>query len=134
MYKRQVLNIYIPKYGPVKKILSDQGKQFTNKKWQSELEKHSIQAVLTAIRRPQGNLAERVTRELGRLFCTYSNTNQCRWPDYLEFFEASIKGNYSDTTVSVTNCKPEKRQSVSGMGASGGFQRRICLFQIWLKR
>ena len=43
-----VLNKYIPKYGPVKKILSDQGKQFTNRKWQSELEKHNIQTVLTA--------------------------------------------------------------------------------------
>ena len=26
---------------------------------------------------------------LGRLFRTYCNTNQSRWPDYLEFFEAS---------------------------------------------
>ena len=46
-----VLNKYIPKYGHVKKILSDQGKQFTNRKWQSELEKHNIQTVVTAIRR-----------------------------------------------------------------------------------
>ena len=89
-------NKYIPKYGPVKKILSDQGKQF-NKKWQSELEK---QAVLTPIRRPQGNLDERVNRELGRLFRTYCNTNQSRWPGYLEFFEA----------VSYTHLDVYKRQ------------------------
>ena len=31
-----VLNKYMPKYGHVKKLLSDQGKQFTNRKWQSE--------------------------------------------------------------------------------------------------
>ena len=76
---------YIPKYGHVKKILSDQGTQFQNKKWKAELEKRGIQAVLTAIRRPQGNLAERVNRELGRLFSTYCNNNQSKWPEYLEF-------------------------------------------------
>ena len=69
-----VLNKYILKNGPIKKILSDQGKHFTNTKWPSELEKHGVQTVLTVIRRPQGNLAERVNKELGRLFRTYCNT------------------------------------------------------------
>ena len=58
-----ILDKYIPKYGQVKKILSDQGKQFQNKNWKTELEKRNIQAVLTSIRRPQGNLAEKVNRE-----------------------------------------------------------------------
>ena len=49
-----IINKYIPKYGPIKELLSDQGKQFTNTKWHSELEKHGVQTVLTAIRRPQG--------------------------------------------------------------------------------
>ena len=59
--------------------------------------------MLTAIRRPQGNLSERVNRELGRLFRTYCNTNQSRWPDVLEFFEASINGSYNDTTGFTPN-------------------------------
>ena len=54
--------------------------------------------VLTAIRRPQGNLAERVNRELGRLFRTYCNTNQSKWTEYLEFFENAINGSYNTTT------------------------------------
>ena len=47
---RIILEKYIPKYGHVKKILSDQGTQFQNRKWKAELEKRGIQAVLTAIR------------------------------------------------------------------------------------
>ena len=98
-----VLNKYMPKNGPIKKILSDQGKQFTNTKWHSELEKHGVQTVLTAIRRPQGNLVERVNKELGRLFRTYCNVNQSKWPEFLEFFESAINGNYNSTTGYTPN-------------------------------
>ena len=31
-------------------------------------------------------------------FRTYCNTNQGKWPEYLEFFEQTINGNYNDTT------------------------------------
>lgn len=93
-----ILNKYIPKYGNVEKILTDQGKQFQNRRWHEELEKHNIQAILTSIRRPQGNLAERVNKEVGRLFRTYCHLEHSKWPEYLEFFEYVINNCYNDTT------------------------------------
>ena len=41
--------------------LKDNGKQFSNRLWSDTLTQHGTQPVLTAIRGPQGNLAERVT-------------------------------------------------------------------------
>ena len=84
-------------------VYKRQGQQFTNTKWHSELEKHGIQTVLTAIRRPQGNLAERVNKELGRLFRPDCNVNQSKWPEFLEFFESAINGNYNSTTGYTPN-------------------------------
>ncbi|MFP3031746.1 MAG: integrase, partial [Wolbachia sp.] len=46
-----ILDKYVPKHGQIKKLLSDQGKQFTNKRWSGKLEKNNIKAILTAIRR-----------------------------------------------------------------------------------
>ena len=98
-----ILEKYIPKYGYIKKILSDQGKQFQNEKWKAELGKRNTQALLTSIRRPQVNLAERFNRELGRLFRMYCNTNQSKWPEYLEFFELGINGSYNTTCLLYTS-------------------------------
>ena len=39
-----------------------------------------------------------MNRELGRLFRTYCNNNQSKWPEYLEFFEKAINGCYNTTT------------------------------------
>ena len=50
---KSVLNVilckYVPKYGQIKKILSDQGKQFQNKAWTETLTQHGVQPVLTSI-------------------------------------------------------------------------------------
>ena len=99
---RAVLNVilkqYIPKHGRVKSILSDQGKQFQNRLWAETLGQHHIKPILTSIRRPQGNLAERVNKELGKLFRIYCHENHAIWPEYLPFFEEAINGNYHHTT------------------------------------
>ena len=72
---RSVLNVIInkciPEYGHTKRVLTENGKQFSNKLWYDVLTQHEIQSVLTAIRRPKDNLAERANRELGRMFLVY---------------------------------------------------------------
>lgn len=93
-----ILKKYIPTHGPVEKILTDQGKQFQNKLWAETLGQHGIEAILTAIRRPQGNLAERVNKELSRLFRIYCHEAHNLWPQYLSFFEKTINENYNFTT------------------------------------
>ena len=52
-----LLQKYIPLYGKMKKILSDQGVQFQTEKWERTLRENGIQPVLTSIRHPKGNLA-----------------------------------------------------------------------------
>ena len=89
--------VTLEKYYPIKVS------NYRIKKWESKLHKNHIKVVLIAIRRPQGNLAERVNRELGRLFRTYCNTNQSKWAEYLEFFEQAINGNYNDTCLLYTS-------------------------------
>ena len=67
VYKRQVLlQKYIPTYGKMKKVLSDQGVQFQSKKLERTLRENGIQPILSSVRHPQGNLAERVNKELGK--------------------------------------------------------------------
>jgi hypothetical protein len=79
-------------------VLTDQGKQFQNKIWAETLDRYGIQPVLTSIRRPQGNLAERVNKELGKLFRIYCQQHHSNWPKYLEFFEEAINNSHNVTT------------------------------------
>ena len=88
-----ILNRYIPEHGEIKSVLSDQGKQFQNKHWAATLERHGIKAILTSIRRPQGNLAERVNREIGKssefivIKIRASGPNSCHSPqNVISFF------------------------------------------------
>ena len=50
------------------------------------------------IRHPQGNLAERVNKELGKYLCIYCHNQHNRWVEYLPCFEQAINDNYSDAT------------------------------------
>ena len=81
-----------------RRILSDQGKQFKNVLWSTALENNGIQPSLTSVRRSQGNLAEGVNNDLGRLFRNYCIDRQNIWPNYIQFFEQSLNENYNTTT------------------------------------
>lgn len=99
---KTVLNIIIKKYMPengrVQKIITDQGKQFQNKLWASTLRKEGIKPILTSIRHPQANLAERINKELGKYFRIYCHDNHRRWAEYIPFFQNAINNNYNETT------------------------------------
>ena len=109
-----LLQKYIPTYGRIKKILSDQGVQFQSEKWERMLRENGIQPVLTSIRHPQGNLAERVNKELGKYLRIYCHNQHNKWAEYLPFLEKAINENYSETTsyspVSYTHLDVYKRQ------------------------
>ena len=82
----------------MKKILSDQGVQFQSEMWEKTLKENGIQPVLTSIRHPQGNLAERVNKELGKYLRIYCHNQHNKWAEYLPFFEKAINENYSEAT------------------------------------
>ena len=54
--------------------------------------------MLRSIRHAQGNLAERVNKELGKYMHIYCHDQHNKWAEYLSFFEKSINENYSEAT------------------------------------
>lgn len=57
--------------GKPRRVLCDNGSQFISPNWGIFLERSGVQSAFISIRHPQSNPAERVMRELGRLFRTY---------------------------------------------------------------
>ena len=72
--------------------------QFQSKKWERTLRENGIQPVLKSIRHPQGKLAERVNKELGKYLRIYSHDQHNKWAEYLLFLEKAINENYSEET------------------------------------
>ena len=87
-----------------KRVLSDNGTQFTSPKWKNELEKVGIRVKFSSIRHPQSNPTERVMREIGRLFRTYCSTGHTKWPDYVRKIEYLL----NITTHYTTHCTPHE--------------------------
>jgi transposase InsO family protein len=62
---------YIPQVGKMKKILTDNGTQFTSNKWKDKLQELNIKPVFTTTYHPEGNPVERANRKIGRILRTY---------------------------------------------------------------
>ena len=77
---------YFVTIGKPARVLVDHGKQFTAKRFGSFLGEHHVKLVFSSVRHPQGNPAERVMRELGRLFRTYCRNKQTTWAKEMRQF------------------------------------------------
>lgn len=64
----RITDDYIPTYDTPKCIISDYGVQFTCKVWKQRLSELGIAPTTISVYHPQSNPAERVMRELGRMF------------------------------------------------------------------
>jgi len=89
---------YFPKYGVPKNIVSDHGRQFISKYWQTSLRKYNVQVSHTSIYHPQSNPAERVMRELGRMFRTYCHKQHSLWPQYVPYIEWTLNNIRHEST------------------------------------
>lgn len=86
---RKLIDSYFPEMGIPKRILSDNGTQFSSPKWGNRLRDLGIGVIFSSVRHPQGNPVERVMRELGRLFRTLCADKHTRWAKCIgdiEFF------------------------------------------------
>ena len=72
--------------------------QFQSEVCSRILKENGIQPILTSIRHPQGNLAERVNKELGKYLRIYGHKQHNRRAEYLSFFDKAINENYSEAT------------------------------------
>lgn len=100
---RRIVNDYIPTMGLFQKILTDNGTQFTSKKWIRKMEELKIKSIHTTAYHPESNPVERANREIGRLLRTYchkQHTNWLRWLDNVEFW-------INNTTHTTTGYSPQ---------------------------
>ncbi|XP_050544197.1 uncharacterized protein LOC126907144 [Daktulosphaira vitifoliae] len=110
----RIINNYIPDWGKPKIIVSDHGKQFISKVWQSKLSMLGIPPTLTSVYHPQSNPTERVMRELGRLFRTYCSEYHAEWPRYVSYIEWVLNNTIHESTsfTPIELFFPEKHQSL----------------------
>ena len=91
-------------HGKPKRILSDNGTQFTSLKWRNALEAEGIKVTFSSIRHPQSNPTERVMREIGRLFRTLCKNNHTTWANKVNEIEEIL----NITTHFSTQCVPHE--------------------------
>ena len=104
MSLRCMIEKYIPECGKPKRILSDNGTQFTSPKWRTALEEQGIDVVFSSIRHPQSNPTERVMREIGRMFRTFCNEKHTSWANHVKEIEKLL----NITTHFSTQCTPQE--------------------------
>lgn len=82
---KNILN-YISKYGPPKEILTDQGKEFTNKLIQELCKLNGIEHKLTSVYHPRTNgLTERFNQTLIQILSKNTEENPSTWDDWIPF-------------------------------------------------
>jgi len=86
---KKVLGDYLPKFGPIQRILTDNGTQFNNSRWKEQLGQNGIKAIFTTTYHPESNPVERTNREIGRMlraYCHHQHTNWVKWLETIEYW------------------------------------------------
>lgn len=94
----RMIDDYISTYGKPRCIVSDHGVQFRSKVWQKRLLDLGIPPTMTSVYHPQSNPAERVMRELGRMFRTYCHENHIEWPRHVPYIEWVLNNTVHEST------------------------------------
>jgi len=95
---------YIPKYGPVKQLLTDNGTQFNNTKWYDQLQCMRVKPLYTTTYHPESNPVERANREIGRILRTYCHAKHTSWVQWLHTIEFWL----NNTTHESTGYTPQQ--------------------------
>lgn len=91
------LQQYSQEHGKPQSVLTDNGTQFTTKKWVMGLHQLQIKAKFTAIRNPCTNIAERWNRQLGNLFRLFVHKKHTKWATYVKVIQAVLNETYQET-------------------------------------
>lgn len=83
MSLKKFLTDYCVKFGTPKRILSDNGSQFSSKIWENTLAEHGVQVIKSSIRNPESNQAEKVMYRLGQIFRTFCSHRHVTWIEWL---------------------------------------------------
>lgn len=70
---------YVEEIEKPKRVLFDNGTQFRSKKWLKEMSLLDMQVSYTSVYFPQGNMTERINREIGRLLRSLCHQQHTKW-------------------------------------------------------
>ena len=90
---KKLFEFYIPEMGKPKRILADNGTQFTSPIWGNKLRESGIRSIYNSVRHPQSNPTERVMRELGRLFRTLCSDSHSGWEKRFQILDIFLMYN-----------------------------------------
>lgn len=93
---------YIKQYGTPKRLLSDNGSQFSSHKWKKGLLELGIRELHTAIRNPKGNPSERYIKVVGECLRIACHGKHSTWAHYLEQVEDYINHSYNGSTENLS--------------------------------
>lgn len=82
----------------IEALLTDNGSQFTSKKWESNLDRMGIRILHTSVRNPGPNITERVNKELGRIFRIYCHEKHTKWVAFLKEIEQTYNNSIHCST------------------------------------
>jgi len=94
----RMIDDYISTYGRPRCIVSDHGVQFRSNVWQKRLSALGVPPTMTSVYHPQSNPAERVMRELGRMFRAYCHENHTEWPRHVSYIEWVLNNTVHEST------------------------------------
>jgi len=92
------LRAIVKNYLSKKKKLSDRGTQCISRSWKRKLENEGIQMILTSVRHPQANPAERQIREIIRMLRTLVHKQHNSWYKWIPYIEGCLNEVEHDTT------------------------------------
>ena len=78
--------------------MSDHGTQFTSNLWIKKLKRENIEVVFSSICHLQGNIVERVNKELGRFFRSLVGEKHNSWVNYVDLIQKCINETHHETT------------------------------------
>lgn len=94
----RMITDYIEIHGTPQTVVSDHGVQFVSNVWRARLTALGVSVTTTSVYHPQSNPAERVMRELGRLFRTYCHQSHTEWPRYVQYIEWVLNNTVHEST------------------------------------
>ena len=83
----KLTNDYSPKFGKPERIIWDHGTQFTSKNWLDALAKEGVRVSFSSIGHAQGNMVERIHRELSRFFHSLIEEKHNSWWKWVSIIE-----------------------------------------------
>ena len=84
---KKVLDDYIPKYGNIQSILSDNASLFASKVWRDAFECRGIKVYHSSAYFPQGNYTERNFKDITTYLRIFCHQNHHSWLDYCPIIE-----------------------------------------------